>query len=337
MVRYLRFLLITIALLALSVAGYVGVTAQDTGDEEQDELIERGDYLVHIAGCFACHSPYKEEYADFSNLTLEQAQTISLFAVTTLDLENRYMAGGRPFELGPLGVVYSANLTPHEETGIGNWTDEQIELAIRYGVNPTGRRLFPLMPYEKFFNMVESDVDAIIAYLRTIEPIENEVDRSGPSGEGIAPVLERTEPLPETPPDGSDPVELGSYLVNVVMSCGDCHTPRDPRTGLFAEDMHLAGGQAYEGPWGIVYGGNITPHDETGIGTWTADDIRRVFREGVRPDGRRLVLMPWEDYSSITDDDLDALIAYLQSLEPIDNEIPAPSIAEEFLQYADED
>jgi mono/diheme cytochrome c family protein len=193
------------------------------------------------------------------------------------------------------------------------------------------------MPYEKFFNMAESDMAALIAYLRTVEPVEHEVDRSGPSGEGMTPELERTEPLRAEPPDGSDPAELGSYLVNIIMSCGDCHTPRDPRTGFFAEDMLLGGGQAYEGPWGIVYGGNITPHNETGIGTWSADNIRRVFREGVRIDGRRLILMPWEDYSSITDDDLDALISYLQTVEPVDNEIPAPSIEAAFLQYADED
>jgi mono/diheme cytochrome c family protein len=333
----LRFAYIILILFILSLAGFLGVSAQDTASEKQDEILERGEYIVHIAGCFACHSPYKEEFADFSALTSEQTLTLSLFAVQTLDLENRFMAGGRPFELGPIGTLYSANLTPHEATGIGSWTDAQIELAIRVGVNPSGRRLYPIMPYANYFNMAQSDVEAVIAYLRTIEPVENGVDRSGPSGEGVAPELERTEDMLQTPPDGSDPVELGSYLVNVIMSCNDCHTPRDPRTGLHDEELAMAGGQAYEGPWGIVYGGNITPHEETGIGTWTADDIRRVFREGVRPDGRRLVLMPWEDYASITDDDLDALIAYLQAIEPIDNEIPAPSIDEAFLQYADED
>ena len=335
----LKRISIFIILLCTVVSGIVVLSAQDNepDEEEQAALVERGEYIAHIAGCFACHTPYQEEFSDFSQLTLEQVQQLSLFAVTTLDLENRYMAGGRPFELGPMGVVYSANITQHEETGIGAWTDEQIEAAVRVGINPSGRVLFPIMPYEKYFNMAESDMDALIAYLRTIEPVENEVDRSGPSGEGMTPQGERIVPLPANPPDGSDPVELGDYLANVIMSCGDCHTPRDPRTGFFAEDMHFGGGQAYEGPWGIVYGGNITPHEETGIGTWEADDIRRVFREGVRIDGRRLILMPWEDYAAITDDDLDALIAYLGSVEPIDNEIPAPSIDEAFLQYADED
>lgn len=318
---------------------YAVASAQDTSTEnetmtEEEALLARGEYLINMAGCISCHSPLKEEYSDLTALTVEQLQTISLSALEALDIDDRRLAGGRPFDLGPAGVLYSANLTPDEETGIGTWTDEQIEVAVRIGINPSGRRLFPLMPYASYFNMAESDMDAIIAYLRSLPAVSNEVDRSGPSGEGIAPdlVLEGAQLLAEPP---TDPQSLGAYLVTSVMVCSDCHTPLDPNTGIPQFDRFLSGGQPYEGPWGIVYGGNITPDETTGLGSWEHDDYVRVFREGVRIDGRRLVLMPWEDYAVITDDDLDALITYLRSIPAVENEVPAPAIAEPFVQYVE--
>jgi mono/diheme cytochrome c family protein len=231
----------------------------------------------------------------------------------------------------------SPNLTS-DSTGLGDWTDEEIEAALRIGINRDGRRLYPLMPYANFYNWSEADMQALIMYLRTVPPVENEVIQTGPSGEGIAPELTvNIDELPQLPPDGSDQVELGRYLVTYIMSCGDCHTPLDPETGMpLVPDMFLAGGQAYEGPWGIVYGGNITPH-ETGLAEWEAEDYIRVFREGVRIDGRRVVFMPWQDYTSITDEDLDAVIAYLQSLDPIDNEIPAPALEDIFIEFVEDE
>ncbi|MCI0711901.1 MAG: hypothetical protein L0154_17220 [Chloroflexi bacterium] len=338
--RKLVVLLMALVILAaLLLMSLVAVTAQEGGGDEDEEaaLLERGEYLVHIAACWECHTPHLEEYnkPDLTDLSLEQIQTFALSTLDTLDFEEHFMAGGRPFP-SPMGVVFSANLTADEATGVGSWTDEQLEIAIRQGVNPTGRRLFPVMPYLNFYNLAERDVDAIIAYLRTIEPVENEVDRSGPSGEGIAPVLEPRDDLPELPPDGSDPVELGEYLVRNVMSCNDCHTPLDSETGAPIPELALSGGFPFEGPWGIVYAGNITPDEETGLGSWTEEDYVRVFREGVNREGRRLIFMPWEAYGSITDDDLAALIAYLQSIEPIENEIPAPAIEDDFLQFVEE-
>jgi mono/diheme cytochrome c family protein len=321
-------------LIALSM-GVLAAVAQDTSPTmTQEELIARGEYVAHIAGCISCHSPYKEEFADFSQLSPEQLQTVGLFALQALDLENRAFAGGRPFDLGPLGMLWTPNITSDEETGIGSWTDEEIEVAIRIGVTPSERRLFPVMPYRNYFTMADSDMKALIAFLRNLPPVSHNVDRSGPSGEGFAPELVLDGEVPQTPPDGSDPVALGAYLVNTVMSCADCHTPLDPNTGMPIMDMWLAGGQAYEGPWGIVYGGNITPH-ETGIGDWTAEDIERSMRQGLNTENRRLILMPWEDYAVATEEDMAAVIAYLQSLPAVANIIPEPSIDEIFIQYAE--
>ena len=100
-------------------------------------------------------------------------------------------------------------------------------------------------------------------------------------------------------------------------------------------EKYLGGGQPYEGPWGIVYGGNITPDVETGIGDWTEEEIRNTFVSGVRKDGRRLILMPWYAYSSLTQQDADAIAYYLKNeLPAVKNEIPAVSLKPDFVVMA---
>jgi mono/diheme cytochrome c family protein len=182
--------------------------------------------------------------------------------------------------------------------------------------------------------MARSDLEAIVAYLRSLEPASNPLPRDQIVPVEELPVIEYRGPA--TPPDNSNPNARGSYLVNAVMACTDCHTPLDQTTGAPNFDMFLAGGQPYEGPWGIVYSANITPHEETGIGSWTNEEVERVFRSGVRIDGRVLVLMPWVEYSVITDEDLDALITYIrQDIAPVDNEVPAPALEAAFIQYVE--
>jgi mono/diheme cytochrome c family protein len=315
----------------------VPISAQDTMPElTEEELLARGEYLINITGCISCHTPPKPEYnvADLSELTPEQLQSMSLRALETLDVENRELAGGRVFPLGPAGVIFSRNLTPDDETGLGTWTDEEIEIAIRIGVSKDGTRLHPLMPYRNFYSLSRQDMAAIIAYLRQLPAVNNPEPPNQLAGDVPAPELVPPTELLETAPDGSNPVELGRYLVNIVMSCSDCHTAFDPETGAPLEDKWLAGGQPFEGPWGIVYGANITPHDETGIGNWTDAQVIASIRQGIRPDGRRLVLMPWEDYAVTTDRDIQAVAAYLLTgLEAVDNEVPAPALGEGFVQF----
>ena len=239
--------------LVLIASTLFAVVAQDEDvnefDMTEEEMLERGEYLSHIGACVSCHTPQQEEYLT-DEISLEQLQNIGLRFEDTQDLENQLLAGGREFPLGPFGVLVSPNLTPHE-TGLGDWTDEEIEAALRIGINPDGRRLHPLMPYPNFFNWAESDMQALIMYLRSIPAVDNEVIQTGPSGEGIAPELVvDEEQLPQLPPDGSDPVALGQYLTLNIMSCGDCHTPLDPETGAPMFDLLLGGGQAYEGTLG---------------------------------------------------------------------------------------
>ena len=332
---FIRGMVLFFTLISLMMLVFIAASAQDTEMTEEEAMIARGEYLARMARCVSCHTPRLEDFSG-DELTKEQEVTLALYSYIPLDVENQFLAGGNVFNLGPAGAVYASNLTSDEATGLGDWTDAEIETAIRIGVAKDGRRLHPIMPYSSYYDWPQSEMDALIAYLRTVPPIENEVDRTGPEGESEPAEMPAPEDLVQTLPE--DLVERGEYLVVDVMRCTGCHTPRDARTGLPDTAMLMAGGQAFEREFGIVYGGNITPHEETGIGTWTAEDIAQTFREGVNIDGRRLVLMPWQDYSIISDEDLEAVIAYMQSLEPIDNEVPAPAFEdEEFVQYADED
>jgi mono/diheme cytochrome c family protein len=190
------------------------------------------------------------------------------------------------------------------------------------------------MPFLYYSQMADSDLDSIIAYLRSLPPVNNKVQPNT-----IASPLPGPLPLPKdtiVAPDPKDTEARGKYLMTAVLPCGDCHTPVDPNTGAAIMDEYLGGGQPYDGPWGTVYGGNITPDKATGIGSWTDDQIKKVLREGVLPDGRRVVLMPWQMTSVLTDDDLAAVIYFLRNdLKPVKNEVPKPSLNSGFEVFAE--
>lgn len=294
----------------------------------QSALVEQGKYIAQVAGCNDCHTNYSPEYlVDPTKLTLAQIKTLAFDGQNALD-KKMYMAGGRLFDLGPGGKVYTANLTSDVETGLGGWTDEQIKVAIRSGQRPSGRVLVPVMPYRSFNAMADSDLDAVVAYLRTLPPIKNKVPDPTFVTDGL-------KPLPFTQgivaPDGSDKAARGEYLLKAVSSCTDCHTPLDPATGAPMMDQYLAGGQPYEGPWGIVYGRNLTPDVETGIGSWTEQEIKVTILTGVNNKGRRLILMPWFAYSGLSNSDADALAYYIKNkLGAVKNEVPTASLNEGF-------
>lgn len=323
-----NFLLFQFAL-CLSALAIIGLTqpAQASHPLQEDDPVSRGEYLATIAGCTSCHTPDGAEYQNPESMTFEQIKTIAFEGNLALD-EAKLLAGGRAFPLGPAGVVYSRNITPDKETGIGAWTDEQIKLAIKTGVNVKGEVLFPVMPYHVYNGMADQDLEDIVAFLRSVEPVSNTVPERTVSTEGM-PVLPYKENI--SAPDPADPSARGAYLVNNIMGCTDCHTPIDPNTGAPILEQYLAGRQPYEGPWGIVYGGNITPHDETGIGTWTDEEVKRALLAGIGKDGRRLILMPWYAYSSLTAQDAEAVVHFLKNdLAPVENDVPAASLNPDF-------
>lgn len=284
---------------------------------QDDDPVAHGEYLVSIIGCVDCHSP-------------RDPTTFQIVA-------GMEFSGGGVFDLGPAGIVLSRNITSDVETGIGGWTDQEIKDAITRGISkregPDGKqiRLVPVMPYLSFNNMSDEDLDAIVAYIRTLPPVKNDI---GPSTQVIPvaqlpPIAERKTGV--VAPDPSDTEARGVYLMTAITLCSDCHTPVDPETlAPLIPEKYLAGGNPFEGPWGVVYGGNLTPDEKTGIGTWSEDDIKKVLTTGIRPDGTQVFLMPWFLYANLTPEDLDAVVGFLKALPPIDNEVPAAAFNPEF-------
>ena len=120
-------------------------------------------------------------------------------------------------------------------------------------------------------------------------------------------------------------VERGSYLVNSVLTCGNCHTPRGPG-GIYDMSRQLSGGpQTWDEETFKVKGANITPDAETGIGRWSDADIKRVLLTGIRPNGTQLApMMPYGFYKVLTAADTDAIVAYLKSVPAVRNAVETP-------------
>jgi mono/diheme cytochrome c family protein len=120
------------------------------------------------------------------------------------------------------------------------------------------------------------------------------------------------------------PIERGRYLVDAVMVCDGCHTPRGP-AGLDMERRFSGGSIVWDTPAYTVRGSNITPDRDTGIGTWSEDDIKRLLTTGVRPNGVPVApQMPYAFYRILTPGDLDAIAIYLKTIKPTANQVPPP-------------
>jgi mono/diheme cytochrome c family protein len=274
------------------------------------EAIEKGRYLAEaMTGCVACHSPVDESRpGDFPQPGLEY--------------------GGRvfPAEAGFPGKIVGPNISPDPETGIGGWTDGEVARAIREGVSRDGRPLFPFMNYAAYRDFSDDDVLSIIAYLRSRKPVRRDNGRTEldfPVG-----MMIRTVPHPlEGPPAGipAGGIERGRAMLKLML-CGECHTPRDDR-GNPIPGKELAGGNEFKGPWGVVYAANITSHPSAGIGAYSNDDLKRVFKEGRNRAGRELWVMPWSITKNLTEADLDALIAALREVPASPNLVPAAQMS----------
>jgi mono/diheme cytochrome c family protein len=322
---WFKYLFVIFCVLA---AFSIAIPPVQASTSKQSDLIEHGKYIVTIAGCSTCHTASRPEFlVDPAKLTLPQIQTLAFNEKDARDTD-KLLAGGRLFDLGPAGKVYTLNLTPDPETGLGKWTDEQIKVAVRTGQTPSGRQLFPIMPYFTYNSMGDADLNAVIAYLRSIPAVKNDIPAATVSTQGM-PALPYSQGIPV--PGAADKAARGEYLVRSVMACTDCHTPLDPASGAPMMDKYLSGGQPYEGPWGIVYGGNITPDKETGIGNRTDSEIKQAFMTGINSKGRRLILMPWFAYNAVTNDDADAIAYFLKNKLPaVKNEVPAASLNKDF-------
>jgi mono/diheme cytochrome c family protein len=241
-------------------------------------------------------------------------------------------AGGRKYD-GIYGTVYSSNITPDTKTGIGGWTDEQIITAIRLGRRPNGERILPVHPFTSFNGMAEADLKALVAFLRTVTPVERPNTPKKitiPMFESVfLPAWLMTFAAKETPPPAApvSGVARGEYLVRALGHCGECHTPRSAMTMAVDNSRFLAGNPKKTGPEGQA-APNITPDKATGVGDWTEEQLVTYLETGDRPDGDVAGGLMGENiqgtlagYKDLTKADLQAIARYLKSIPAVKNKI----------------
>lgn len=319
MKKLLRIFTVIGLLLVVSLAAviaYVKAALPDVGNapdlqvERTPERIERGRYLANsVTVCMDCHS--SRDWGKFSG-------------PITPGTEGK---GGERFDqsMGFPGIYYSKNITPF---GIQRYTDGELYRLITTGVTREGRAIFPVMPYPYYSGMDEEDVYSLIAYVRTLKPIESTM----PDSESDFPmnIILNTIPAKATPskmPAKTDVTAYGGYLTNIA-ACMECHTKVDK--GQIIPELAFSGGREFQFPDGsMVRSANITPDDETGIGKWTKENFIQRFK--IHADSSYVIpvvsagdfntIMPWTMYATMTEEDLGAIYTYLRSVSPIENKV----------------
>jgi mono/diheme cytochrome c family protein len=256
----------------------------------QSDLVKRGDYLVNgLLTCGNCHTPKGPPAA----------------------IAGKDFSGGLSWDEPPFKVT-APNITPDKETGIGNYTDAQLMTVLRKGTKANGIPVAMIMPSGFYEIMTDRDLDAVVAYLRTLNPVANKVADpiyKMPQGHPIPPGGDKKF----TEADLSDKTKKGFYLATIA-HCMECHTPMGARGRDFAGKLG-AGGFEFPGPWGVSVSKNITSSKTKGIGEWTDADIKVAITQGVDRQGNKLKPpMGFQYYSTMTADDLDAIVAYLRTV-----------------------
>jgi len=284
------------------------------------EVIKRGEYFVYgPSHCVECHAG---SWTAFQKV---------------IDGEKVPLLGGLAFPAPPLGTIYSRNITPDHETGIGRYTDGQVARMMRYSVRADGKAAIQLiMP---FHNMSDEDLVAVISYLRTLPPVRNEVPENeytlvGKVIKSLVPLFKPRTAADVHPPATSPPEaptkERGEYLARYVGNCSGCHTKHDQLTfndvapeysgGEEMEPAALPGADPKE--W--YRSPNLTPAKGSAFlkfpdrATWIAR-----FKVG----GRHFAgsPMPWESFSRMSDADLGGLYEFFKTLPPAEGPTGEPN------------
>ena len=258
-----------------------------------DALLDRGKYLMEgVVACGNCHTPKGPDGKAIAD---------------------KELAGGAAID-APIFHAVPANITPDPETGIGKWTDAQIIDAIRNGKRPDGSIIGPPMPIAFYRDMSDSDAKAIVAYLRAVKPVKND---PGKSSFKIPLPASYGPPVTSVPDvDPKDKVAYGQYIATGLGHCMDCHTPlvqgRNDMTRVGA------GGNKFGAPGGgVITSANLTPANADGIAKWSDSQVKASIMTGQRPDRALVRLMAFDWYAHIGPSDMDALVAYLRSLKPV--------------------
>jgi mono/diheme cytochrome c family protein len=266
-------------------------------------LIERGEYLTRAADCVVCHTAK----------------------------DGTPFIGGRAFVL-PFGTLYSTNITPDIETGIGKYNNADFLNVVHRGISKGGQKLYPAMPYTSYTLMSDADALAIKAYLFTLTPV-------------YAPTPPNTLAFPfnqralmslwsaffnhdrryEPNSDQSDEWNRGAYLVEAMEHCGECHTPRNVFFSLNNRDKFQG---AVQGGWRAY---NITADPDSGIGSWSNADIAHYLSLG-HAAGRGTASGPMgeavdESMSFLSSSDIEAMVTYLRTIPAVrTSDLAAPRV-----------
>jgi mono/diheme cytochrome c family protein len=193
-------------LLGIGLAMAQGLCSASAEDAAKDaDLVAHGEYVAEVADCKACHTS----------------------------------ASGKPYAGGfkvdtPFGPIYSSNITPDSKTGIGKWTFEDFKKAVHAGIRPNGEFLYPAMPFDSYTKIVEGDLEALWAYLRTVPPVQEFTKANGlrfPFDIRKSMIAWRwlffDEGFFRLDENKGHLWNRGAYLVQALGHCGDCHTPRN--------------------------------------------------------------------------------------------------------------
>nr|WP_222946868.1 c-type cytochrome [Caballeronia sp. EK] len=263
-------------------------------------LVKRGEYVAIAGDCMACHTAKG----------------------------GKPFAGGLAMPLPMLGKIFTSNITPDRSTGIGDWTYEEFERAVRHGVSKNGDNLYPAMPYVSYAKINDDDVRALYAYfMHGVLPVK----QVAPKNE-VPPLLSIRWPLKiwnslflkdgvyQPTPEQSREWNRGAYIVQGLAHCGTCHTPRgvamqekslDETGGSFLTGSVLAGWNGY----------NITSDPNAGIGNWSQQQLIQYLRTGSVP-GLAQASGPMAEaiehsFSKLTEADIGAIATYIRALPPV--------------------
>ena len=259
-------------------------------------VVARGEYLARAADCIGCHTtPFGKPFA-----------------------------GGLAFEL-PVGTLYSTNITPDRETGIGEWTDDEFVTAMHEGIGRNGSRLYPAFPYIAYTMLTRNDVLAIKAYLFSLKPVHAtppENDMSFPFNQRSLMIFwdvlynpaQRFQPIIDRTPSWN----RGAYLTEALGHCGECHTPRTLLQGLDAGKKF--GGAMIDG-WKAY---NMTSDQRSGLGAWSDEQLVNYLLTG-HAEGRSTAAGPMalvvnNSLRFLTRDDIRAMAEYLKTVPPMHNQ-----------------
>lgn len=327
------------ATLVVACGDNIKAAADAPEADASSTALERGRYIANTLGaCTFCHTPLNPDGSrDLTRLMAGVDCFVDAVPPGTPGVPDDTV----------LGCISTRNLTNHA-TGLANATDQQIKDAIRFGTRTDGKSMVPIMPYWVFHNMTDADLDALVAYLRSLPGIDHTVQPNQPpwsdindSGVVATPIDPTDIPMPAPGPNAASAMR-GRYLSSMAGLCIDCHTPDRPPVGMMPTlypqpidpSMSYAGGRVFtKQDLGLVAPGfmypdnvttrNLTPH-ATGLEGWSVDQIKAAIADGKDRDGKAVcagthgnMISP---YAALDPQDLEDIANYIASLPAVDND-----------------